>query len=54
MENLLFFGLGFIACKLVSMLRLQFNIYTTRKKVRSRWVKANYNNPLIYNKNQVI
>jgi len=54
MTNIIFFGAGFIACKLINLLKLQFEIYLARRKVRNRWVKVNYKSRIIYNKKQVI
>ena len=54
MSNLIFFVAGFVAFKLIRVLRLQLEIYLVRRKIRNRWVNVNYKQRLVYNKNQVI
>mgnify|MGYP000014683501 FL=1 len=53
MENLLFFGLGFISFKLVNIIYINSKHYIAFRKRRSVWVKQNFNSRLNYDKRLV-
>jgi hypothetical protein len=53
MENLLFFGLGFISFKLVMIIYISTLSYMEFKRKRSIWVKPNFRGTLTYDKRLV-
>ena len=53
MENLLFFGLGFISFKLVMIIYISTLSYIEFKRKRSIWVKPNFRGTLTYDKRLV-
>jgi len=54
MENLLFFGLGFISYKLVKLIYINAVLYIAFRKRRAKWChRANFENRLKYDKRLV-
>ena len=50
MDNLIFFTLGFITFKFISLILIYIRHYLAFRKRRNVWVRPNFNNRLKYDK----